>query len=218
MADVALLLRSTKKNFDVAGIADREFGLKVFNQNIQGSTTNHDVKKVEQIIKVRLERRKVGQGKENNMKRATSMSAPMTRKRRLERIDACKPSVNITTLRRCFSDLDSTGDSNSRTSDGTVSNTSDRSDVISPSKELQEAMECPPSPTANLRMLFSAVSPEIRKMQSEQQLQIEQKEENDVVADDSSLETEYTSSQESDFSKSCTGSRKEKSLGLLCQK
>ena len=74
--------------------------------------------------------------------------------------------------------------------------------------------EAPLTPTANLKMLFSAVSPEIRKMQS--QIAASQQEGKPQDANDYDFEL-LCSSQESDNGKT-TNSRKEKSLGLLCRK
>lgn len=85
----------------------------------------------------------------------------------------------------------------------------------------------PLTPTANLKMLFSAVSPEIRNMERNRRQELEEKElltdseeslghhESPPVNGD--IDSDVTASQESEGGKS-SGSRKEKSLGLLCQK
>lgn len=112
-------------------------------------------------------------------------------------------------------------------SDVTVDNAMDNIDTdqnnnsqpVTPTKPKEEA-EAPLTPTANLKMLFSAVSPEIRKMQSKLKEEANAQqvaEESNQDANDFDNEI-LCSSQESDSGKPTTGSRKEKSLGLLCQK
>ncbi|XP_071112749.1 transcription factor E2F8-like isoform X1 [Haliotis cracherodii] len=112
-------------------------------------------------------------------------------------------------------------------SDVTVDNAMDNIDTdqnnnsqpVTPTKPKEDA-EAPLTPTANLKMLFSAVSPEIRKMQSKLKEEANAQqvaEESNQDANDFDNEI-LCSSQESDSGKPTTGSRKEKSLGLLCQK
>ncbi|XP_050393625.2 transcription factor E2F8 [Patella vulgata] len=91
---------------------------------------------------------------------------------------------------------------------------------VTPTKETDQfdsIAPAPLTPTANLKMLFSAVSPEIRKMQ-DQKRQEELINESPTPEDNSIDKDDLIfSSQESDSGKA-GGSRKEKSLGLLCQK
>ncbi|XP_076466301.1 uncharacterized protein LOC143297735 isoform X2 [Babylonia areolata] len=164
--------------------------------------------------------RKSRPGKEN-MRRANSLVSTRGRKR-AGRKDTCCNACSSPTMpmRRCFSEAENSSSSHSHTSEETNDTTSssgaERSDNGSPSLELRETMEHPPSPTANLRMLFSAVSPEIRKMQSQR---LEQQSDATNSSDHIGGESELISSQESDPGRTMLhGSRKEKSLGLLCEK
>lgn len=160
-----------------------------------------------------------GQGEKENMRRATSLSVSTRGRKRAEKKDNCCNTA--APIRRCFSETESSNSSSNpsdETSDATSSSSAGRSeDNGSPSLELQETMEHPPSPTANLKMLISAVSPEIRKMQRQQELQLE----SEAASSGDALggESDVMSSQESDPGKTLLhGSRKEKSLGLLCEK
>lgn len=77
----------------------------------------------------------------------------------------------------------------------------------------------PLTPTANLKMLFSAVSPELRNRENKRQelFRAEQSDESlQEFPATAEIDIEISASQESESGKS--GSRKEKSLGLLCQK
>lgn len=229
MADVELLLKSTQQHLceEPTSETEKKGGLKVCNvKHVADSNKHHDLKTFEEpTTDSKVAGRGRQPGKENGMKRSSSMSVSSRGRRRAEKKDSCCngcPSSSNSLMRRCFSDADNTG--SSRTSEDTndtdsTSNSSsagtEQSGNASPSKELQEAMEAPPSPNANLRMLFSAVSPEIRKMQSQK---MEEQKYVDVVADGSSLDTDVMSSQDSDYSRNSLGhgSRKDKSLGLLC--
>ncbi|KAJ8315777.1 LOW QUALITY PROTEIN: hypothetical protein KUTeg_007927 [Tegillarca granosa] len=74
----------------------------------------------------------------------------------------------------------------------------------------------PLTPTANLKMLFSAVSPEIRNRDKKNDMQNETKDdEEDNSTESLEIDIDLPSSQEAEWK---PGSRKEKSLGLLCQK
>lgn len=229
MADVELLLKSTQQHLHEksASETEKKGGLRVCNvPRVVDPNKQDDLKTFEEPPKdTKVAGRGRQPGKENGMKRSTSMSVSSRGRKRAEKKDSCcngYASGTTSLMRRCFSDADNT--SSSRTSEDTndtdcTSNSSsagtERSSNASPSKELQEAMEAPPSPNANLRMLFSAVSPEIRKMQNQK---MEEQKYVDVVADGSSLDTDVMSSQDSDYSRNGLGhgSRKDKSLGLLC--
>ncbi|XP_070189642.1 transcription factor E2F8-like [Littorina saxatilis] len=226
MADVEFLLKSTQQHLCKEPIPDHERagGLKVCNINTHTIVpgNHYDLKSSVGVKKDIIQGRQAG--KENGMKRSASMSVSSRGRKRPEKKDSCcngcSGSVisSSSLMRRCFSDADtSSGSRASEDAESTSSSCSagtERSGNDSPSRELQGAMEAPPSPTANLRMLFSAVSPEIRKMQQSQK-----EEQKDVeVGDGSSLDTEHMSSQDSDYGKNELGhgSRKDKSLGLLC--
>ena len=96
---------------------------------------------------------------------------------------------------------------------------------VTPKKiSLNEHYEPPLTPTANLKMLFSAVSPELRRRDQMREetskcrqclsTQIEE----DVVPSKLSFSDSTSVSDIESNKMFTTGSRKEKSLGLLCQK
>lgn len=229
MADVELLLKTTQHHLreETTSNTEKKGCLKICNvASVVDPSKQHDVKFTDEAAtdgKVASRGRQPG--KENGMKRSTSMSVSSRGRRRAEKRDSCCNGCTVDTaplMRRCFSDADNTSSSRASEDTNDTDNTSnsssagtEHSDNPSPSKELQEAMEAPPSPNANLRMLFSAVSPEIRKMQNQK---LEEQKYVDVIAEGTSMDTDIMSSQDSDYGKNGLGhgSRKDKSLGLLC--
>ncbi|KAK7487750.1 hypothetical protein BaRGS_00021017 [Batillaria attramentaria] len=213
MADVARLLKSTKEHLHFEDNADKQVGLRFIDHNSQRQTADsgHEsvtCEKSKDCLPV------IRGGKENTMKRSTSVTISSRGRKRFPKLgfdDQDGSSVRAS-MRRCLSEADDNRNAQT-TADTSSSSSNERTEPGSPSRELQEAMEAPPSPTANLKMLFSAVSPEIRKMQSEQRQQ-ERREDVDITDGDGDL----MSSQDSDLGRHCPGSRKEKSLGLLCHK
>ncbi|KAL8570021.1 hypothetical protein ACOMHN_036298 [Nucella lapillus] len=195
--------------------------LRSTNTDIHELDLNQDVTKGRLAPEGKSLSLRPAQGEKENMRRATSLSVSTRGRKRSEKKDigcnGCCSSSTMALVHDIFSktDFSSKSTESEETIDTTSSSSAERSDNVSPSFELQETMEHPPSPLANLRMLFSAVSPEIRKMQKEQELQ------NDAANSRDQLggESDVMSSQESDTGKFLLhGSRKEKSLGLLCEK
>ncbi|XP_060084936.1 transcription factor E2F8-like [Ylistrum balloti] len=89
---------------------------------------------------------------------------------------------------------------------------------ITPTMEADD-IQAPLTPTANLKMLFSAMSPEIRNRDKRKELFNEEPVEDkskSVQVDE--VEMEGDANQDLDGDSWKPGSRKEKSLGLLCQK
>lgn len=106
-----------------------------------------------------------------------------------------------------------------------LANVCETQSVTPKKKSMNEHFEPPLTPTANLKMLFSAVSPELRRRD---QLREETNKCRQCIS--SQIEDDDVPSPKHHFSDSnlildaesnkmlTTGSRKEKSLGLLCQK
>lgn len=90
---------------------------------------------------------------------------------------------------------------------------------VTPHNSENPDLNQPLTPTANLKMLFSAVSPELRNRENKRQ-ELFRAEQSDESLQEfpaaAEIDIEISASQESESGKS--GSRKEKSLGLLCQK
>jgi len=95
---------------------------------------------------------------------------------------------------------------------------------VTPSPESEDHdQQAPLTPTANLKMLFSAMSPELRNREKKKELFTDEDTKSEEHSKDElklepleiNTDTEISSSQEADWK---PGSRKEKSLGLLCQK
>lgn len=225
MADIELLLKSAQEQLlkDFPSEQGGKCGLKLSDINTHISAQDNDLRSsTSKLSDIQVEI-----GKENGMKRSASMNVSSRGRRRADKKDTCcngyssrshahSPSpVKSSMVRRCFPEADnSTGSRASEDADSSnISASTEDSRNDSPSSELQEAMEAPPSPMANLRMLFDAVSPEIRKMQESQR----EEEEKDAAADESQNNTAVVVTPHMDIGPMGPhASRKDKSLGLLC--
>ena len=105
-------------------------------------------------------------------------------------------------------------------------NMADRLNPVTPTKPKEESTDLDPlTPTANMKLLMSAVSPEIRSREKEQKETVKQEtavetNNNYITAVPSQKGTKRKASQsvEEDEDDTQTSGRKEKSLGLLCQR
>ncbi|KAK3577398.1 hypothetical protein CHS0354_032245 [Potamilus streckersoni] len=93
---------------------------------------------------------------------------------------------------------------------------------LTPSNQNGAITGAPLTPTANLKMLFSAVSPELRNRESEKRSSSSDDEQEEDSNNDSNSQSEALDVDNDDLLPSQGGPkygcRKEKSLGLLCQK
>lgn len=229
MADVNSIGRISTKSSSPKKIADIQFRLTERSENTVDTQTvwKHDLKICCDTEAGRPRNKNCLKGKENRMKRSASL---MSRNRKHLQRKCGLQNGQVGNFHRSFSDTNGLADKLRVSEDTRGSQNKERTfkeslkcSSATPSKELEEAMEAPPSPTANLKMLISAISPDIRKMERGQQVIDQAENSQDVLGDESSMEpvemdSEFASSQEGDCVKHCAGSRKEKSLGLLCQK
>ena len=151
-------------------------------------------------------------------------------------------------LRRCFSEADSnigqcraSEDTNDSHTSSSTAAENDHSSSSPISQELQESFDRPPTPGSNLRVLLGALSPELRKLDGDQskEIQIDADVKRELFSDTSKnsfsevnlrdIDTDTTELgdivrdivvvyPDADKTLIMGGSRKEKSLGLLCQK
>ncbi|XP_025097064.1 transcription factor E2F7-like isoform X2 [Pomacea canaliculata] len=229
MADVNSIGQRSTKSSSPKKIADIQFRLTERSENTVDTQTvwKHDLKICCDTEAGRPRSKNCLKGKENRMKRSASL---MSRNRKHLQRKCGLQNGQVGNFHRSFSDTNGLADKLRVSEDTRGSQNKERTfkeslkcSSATPSKELEEAMEAPPSPTANLKMLISAISPDIRKMERGQQVIDQAENSQDVLGDESSMEpvemdSEFASSQEGDCVKHCAGSRKEKSLGLLCQK